>query len=331
MALPPVKVQLAITKEQTKHNIEANLKQLPNFFSQMFYPNGFEAIIVSGGPSLEKYVTELNLKERMESPDRGFVLFCVKHALPRLLEMGIEPDFCVILDGRPLNDDSTHGVNRKSLFKKIPEKTIFLVASMSHPDYGKYLMDQGARVLGWHTQVDGLNDYDIREPIITGGTSSGTRCIAIAHALGCRQQTLVSFDSCIKDPTPEQLQEKDRKGRQKYIPVDLSIKNYQLTDDQQKLLEQLGQTFGEGTNIGYKGEVIKRFYSTGELLAQAQDFEKIFASPTFDVEYKVYDDGLVSHMFTHGTVVTRGYSFVEYFKNIVPRKSHAEVPKRTVS
>lgn len=331
--VPPVKVQLAISKEQTKSNIEGNLKLIPNWFGSMFYPNGYESYVISAGPSMEKYVEELNLKERMTHPNRSFIVLCVKHALPRLLEMGIEPDFCVILDGRPLDADSTHGVNRKGLFKKIPEKTIFLLASMSSPDYAKYLTEQGARILGWHTEVDGLRDYPISEPIINGGTSSGTRSIAIAHALGCRTINLVGFDSCIHEPTPEQLKELDKKGRPQYIHTDLPVQNYQFTPEQQALMEQLRVSFqhtGE-TSIGFKGEVVKRFYTTGELLAQSQDFEQIFKNPMYDIQFKVFDDGIVNHLFNNIPKHTRGFNFVNYFKSVVPKKDHSSIPKRKVT
>jgi hypothetical protein len=321
-----VTVQLAISREETVHNIRENLRQIPNWFGTLFYPNGYSAYIVSAGPSMEKYVTELRLKERMEHPHRDFVVFCVKHSLPRLVKMGIEPDFCVLLDGRDFNADSTHGVNRKSLFERIPEKTIFMVASMAHPGYAQYLLTNGARVLGWHTAVDGLKDFmdRIREPIITGGTSSGMRCIGIANAMGIRDMTLVGFDSCIHNPTPEVLAEKDKKGRQKYMPVDLPVRHPQADPAQRVMIDTLEEQY-KNAGYTYTASLAKRFYTTGELLAQAQDFETLFGSGQFDIQFKVLDDGLASHMFNNMHVPKREYSFVEYLKNLVPKKNLAEV------
>lgn len=332
-----VNVVLSIPPEQVHHNIQANLHQIPNWFGELFYPNGYEAIIISAGPSMEKYVTELNIKERMKNPERGFIVFCVKHALPRLIDMGIEPDFCVLLDGRPFEEDSTHGVNRKGLFKTIPDNTIFLVASMSHPGYANYLMTNGARVLGWHTAVDGIKKYvqsgQIKEAVISGGTSSGTRCIGIANALGIRDMTLVGFDSCIHNPTEEQLKEKDKKGRPKYLPVDLPVKNPNAfaNEDEKKIIDMLGEGFQE-RGYTFNSSLAKRFHTTGELMAQAQDFESIFSNTMFDSKFRVFDDGLVSHMFNNmPNIADRNYDFSTFIRHLCPRKFRSEMPKREVT
>ena len=219
-----INVKLAVDTDTVKKCIIKNVSTIPVRLDRVFYPNGYEAYIISAGPSMEKYVKELGLKEKMKHPNRGFVVFRVKHALPRLMAMGIEPDFCVILDSRDLDKDSTHGVNRKSLFEKIPEKTIFMVASMSNPGYAEHLLSNGARVVGWHTEVTGLKDLGalIRPPVLTGGTSSGTRSISIAHSLGIRKITLVGFDSCVEN-TPEKALEKDSNGKLKYVKLDLPV------------------------------------------------------------------------------------------------------------
>lgn len=327
--IPPIKVTLAVSEQQVKNNISENLKIIPTWFDQFFYPNGFEAFIISGGPSMEKYVEELNLVERCKHPNRGFITICVKHALPRLLKMGIEPDFCILLDGRPLNEDSTHGVNRKSLFEEVPSKTIFLVASMSHPDYANYLMTHGARVMGWHTQVTGLKEFNINGPIINGGTSSGTRAISVCHALGIREMTLIGFDSCHHGLTDEQKNEVKEGGKSKYIPHDMSVAGYKFNDEQFGHLRNLGESIDKD-GYGFRGEVIKRFWTTGELLAQAQDFEAIFSNPEYDLQFKVFDDGLVSHIFNNIQRPIRGRSFIEYFRNAVPKKTYDNVPRRKI-
>lgn len=329
-----VNVQLAVSKEEVKSNIETNMAQIPVWFDRLFYANGYEAIIISAGPSMEKYVEELNLAERMKHPHRTFVVFCVKHAYPRLMEMGIEPDFCVMLDGRPFDGESTHGFNRKELFKTVSSKTVFMVASMSHPGYAKYLMEHGGRVIGWHTEVDGLKEFHnkIKTPILSGGTSSGTRCISLAHGMGIREISLVGFDSCFNSSelTEENLKELDKKGRPKYLPVDLPIT--ELDEERTKnIQEKVDEISGilEGTGIVFKGECHQRFYTTGELMAQAQDFEQVFTNPNFDIHFKVYDDGIVSHMFsTIPTKAKRGFSFINFFKKHVPKKEpNQKIPK----
>lgn len=327
-----VNVVLSISQEEVDRNISENLKNIPVWFGELFYPNGYEAIIISAGPSMEKYVEQLNLKERMKDPKRSFVVFSVKHSLPRLLDMGVEPDFCVVLDGRSFDGTSTHGINRKSLFNRIPQKTIFMVASMSHPGYAEYLLTHGARVLGWHTAVTGIEKFrdsgHIREPIISGGTSSGTRCIGIANAMGIREISLVGFDSCILKPTEEQLKALDHKGRIKYMPVDLPVSNPRASKEQQDMINFLESTFKQDGYV-YTAGLQKRFYTTGELLAQSQDFEAMFANTQYDMQFKVFDDGIVNHMFTNMTnILRRSFSFVEYLKNICPKKDYSNVVKK---
>jgi uncharacterized Rossmann fold enzyme len=331
----PVKVNvvLSINKEEVRHNISTNLKNIPVWYNRLFYPNGFHAYIISAGPSLEKYVTELNLKERMTHPNRGFVVFCVKHALPRLLKMGVEPDFCVILDGRDFDGISTHGEHRKKLFETIPQKTIFLVASMSNPGYATYLMSNGARVMGWHTQVSGLEEFtnEIANTIVVnGGTSSGTRAISLAHNFGCRKVTLVGFDSCIHNPTEADMLKKDDKGRPKYLPVDLPVPAKMTMEHQKKIMELTEMYAKEG--LVYQNSLAKRFYTTGELLAQAQDFEGVFGNAQLDIEFDVKDDGIANHMFKNmQNRPIRDFSFIEYFRSTVPRNNLQEVTKKKVT
>ena len=317
-----VKAKLSVDTQSIIKNIEENIKNIPAWFDRLFYPNGYEAVILSAGESLEKYVEMTQLKERMEDPNRGFVTFCVKHSLPRLLKKGIVPDFCVILDARPLDEDSTHGFNRKELFAEIPEKTIFLVASMAHPDYAKHLQERGARVMGWHTEVDGLQEFmgQINAPVISGGTSSGVRAVSLAHSLGIRDVTLIGFDSCYSKPTKEQLELKDSKGHPKIRPVDFPVNNIP-TD----LFKEVEKAHGEINDklkeyrLVFNGEVMSRFYTSGELLAQAQDFEQLFTAQNWDTNFHVLDDGIVSHMFRNMKRHKRDFSFVHFFSNTVPQ------------
>jgi hypothetical protein len=302
------------------------------WYNKLFYPHSRQAYIISAGPSMEKYVTELNLVERMKNPSREFTVFCVKHSLPRLIKMGVNPDFCIILDGRSFDGVSTHGVHRKSLFETIPQETTFLVASMSHPDYAKYLIEHGANVMGWHTAVTGLEDFaqELQGTIVVnGGTSSGTRAISLAHNFGFRKITLVGFDSCIHDVTPETLNIKDDKGRPKYLPVDLPVKAVMTLEQQMKIMEITEMYAAQG--LVYNNSLSKRFFTTGELLAQAQDFEQVFGNTGFDVEFEVLDDGIVNHMFKGiGSATRRSHNYAEYFRNALPRNNVRTVTKRTV-
>ena len=108
---------------------------------------------------------------------------------PKLLEQGIDPFACVILDPRPIDGTSTHGVVRKDLFNKVDDKTLFLVASMTDPSVTKHLLSKDANIKGWQAYSDALRDMSIKEKIvvdketgieegstlITGGTCAAMR------------------------------------------------------------------------------------------------------------------------------------------------------------
>jgi len=142
----------------------------------------------------------------------------------------------------------------------------------------------------------------------------------------------VGFDSCIHNPTPAQLLERDKKDRKKYIPVELPLT--QLSEADKAFLEDKVQETSEAMpeNTVIKIAAFKKFYTTGELMAQAQDFENLFSSPHFDIKYQVYDDGLVGHLFSNMTRPQRDFSFTSFFKTKVPKKETlGEVQKRSVT
>jgi hypothetical protein len=124
----------------------------------------------------------------------------------------------------------------------------------------------------------------------------------------------------------------DEKGRQKYMPVDLGLrdpKSY-ATPEQQEAVSLIEDQFKE-LGLVYQATLSKRFHTTGELLAQAQDFEAVFTNPNYDFKLTVLDDGIVNHMFNNVQFRNdRGYSFVDHVKNQCPRKYPSKYPKRKI-
>lgn len=249
-------------KEEIINNVKENKKLIKDFdWIKTSKINNETAIIVSGGHSTDFDL----LKERIK--DTNNKVFCVKHSYPKMLEHGIQPFACVILDPRPIDGTSTHGVVRKDLFKTVDDKTLFLVASMTDPSVTKYLLSKKANVKGWQAYSDALRDMSIKEKIvvdketgieegstlITGGTCAAMRTIAIAHTLGFRNFELFGFDCNIEgEMTEERKQERTETepGKNKYFQVELSGKH---------------------------------FWTTGELLAMAQDCEKLFDNMEMDM------------------------------------------------
>jgi len=248
-------------REEIIDNIKANKKLIKDFdWIKTSKIHNETAIIVSGGSSTDFRLLKKRIKETNAK------VFCVKHSYPKLLEAGIQPFACVILDPRPIDGTSTHGVVRKDLFKKIDKKTLFLVASMTDPSVTKYLLEKNVKIKGWQAYSDAIRNMEIKDKLvvdkdtgidegstlITGGTCAAMRTLSIAHTLGFRNFELFGFDCSIDNVTEEMKQEKTdtESNRPKYMQVE--------------------------TN-GFK------FWTTGELLAMAQDCEKIFDNMEMDM------------------------------------------------
>jgi len=259
-------------KEEIINNVKENKKLIKDFdWIKTSKINNETAIIISGGDSVNWKLVKKTIKQT-----KGKV-FCVKHSYPKLLENGIQPFACVILDPRPIDGTSTHGVVRKDLFKTVDDKTIMLVASMTDPSVTKYLLEQGANIKGWQAYSDALRDMNVKDKIvvdkstgieegstlITGGTCAAMRTIAIAHTLGFRNFELFGFDCSVPTMTEEMKKEKTdtEKTKPKYMQVETG---------------------------GHK------FWTTGELLAMAQDCEKLFDNVDMDMGINFHGEGTLA-------------------------------------
>lgn len=255
-------------KQEIIDNVKANSKLIKDFdFIKTSKVNNETAIIVSGGT-----IDFKKLKQRIKATNNK--VFCVKHSYPKLLKNGIKPFACVILDPRHIEGISTHNIVRKDLFKKIDKSTIFLVASMTDPSVTKYLLSKGANVKGWQAYSDALRDMNVKNKIvvdketgidegstlITGGTCAAMRTLAIGHTLGFRNFELFGFDCSVDEVTEEMKKETTdtEKTKPKYMKVELSGKH---------------------------------FWTTGELLAMAQDCEKLFDQAEIDMGIVFHGEG----------------------------------------
>jgi len=269
-----------VPKDFIRDNIKNNLKLIDTWLGKFPLHNG-NVILVSGGPYLNINKLKTHIRN---NPDSKIV--CVKHSYPKLVDNGILPWACIVLDPRPITGTSTHGIVRKELFKKIEKKTKFFVASMTDPSVTEYLIDKGAEIHGWHAFTESLRDPaeqnkkmvnnsvtlnpDIGIPqgatLITGGTCAAMRALGIMHTMGFRNFDLFGFDSCMEEPTEEQKKEttgsEDEEPKPKYFKV--------------------------GVGEQY-------FWTTGELLAMAQDCERTFNDPPMEMNLNLFgEDTLVT-------------------------------------
>jgi|TARA_R110000744_G_scaffold30815_9_gene72773 hypothetical protein len=287
---PPIpehltKVPITITpkdcvpKEYIIDNINQNLKIIKDWGSiQECGLNNEEVIVVSGGP----FIDWDELKKHVD--ETGHKVVCVKHSYPMLLAHDIQPYACVILDPRPIEGTSTHGIVRKDLFKKVDKETLFLVASMTDPSVTLHLQKKKVKIKGWHafseavislTEKTRKGEINLDEGLslpedttfVTGGTCAAMRAIGMFHVLGFRVFHMYGFDCTVGNMTKDMEHERLADGRPKYMKV---------------------ESDGE------------HFWTTGELLAMAQDCEKLFQNKSIDMKivlHKGTADSLVSSVY----------------------------------
>jgi len=291
-----------VPKDYIRTNIKDNMKLIDsNRWLSKYNLHLETGIIVSGGPKVDYNKIKEILKEK---PDA--VVLCVKHSYQNLLENGIKPWGCVVLDPRSIDGVSTHGIKRKDLFKTIDPSTKFLVASMTDPSVTKYLKEHTDNIWGWHAFTESLRDeadrklgmknnqVKIREDLgmaqgttlITGGTCAAMRSIGILHTMGFRHIHLFGFDCSLKDePTKEMRKEttgaEDEEPRPKYFQV--SVKE-------------------------------NPFWTTGELLAMAQDCERTFSDVSMGINFEFHGkDTLVSDLWELAQKKEKLHNYKEFF------------------
>lgn len=237
--------------------IQANIKYSTTLLKQWIVecsPHGGAAIFCSGGPSLAAAIPEI--KKMAKKKDH--YVFAVKHAHDTLIENGIVPWGCMLLDPRPHVQD----------FIENPHKNVrYFVASMCHPSTFDRLMDANASVWGYHAHVGADEDSIIPQVIngrnqfmVGGGSTSATRGISVLHALGFGKFLLFGYDSCYYEPQDKTV--KTKTGEQRYHEVEISG---------------------------------RKFWTDLELLAQAQDFQKMLEVAP-DLRLEVFGDGLIPHI-----------------------------------
>ena len=183
-------------------NIKENKETLTRWIKERAKLHNEHMIIASGGPSLKENISKIKQIRK----EKKAKVMCVKHALPILLEHNIIPWGCILLDPRPIEGESTHGIKRKTLFKKIPKRTKFFIASMTDTSVVKYITQRTDNVYGWDAFSQAIKEWEgLRDTmLITGGTCAATRSIGVAHVLGFRTFHLFGFDSSVSEPTEEQ-------------------------------------------------------------------------------------------------------------------------------
>lgn len=258
-----------VPDDEIKNNILTNVSLIKEWEGSCKVNSG-TAWIMSAGPSLKWVVNNMLPKAYFDDLEQDCI-FCIKHALPVLADAGIKPFACVALDPRPISGESTHGFARESLYASAPKETIMFIASMTHPSVTEYLMSHGYRVIGWHA-ASGQHERLSKEGKIppmhahAGGTCSAMRCISVAHNMGFRKANLIGFDSSMEGE-----------------PSDLSVMIPHDPNDPTALKPKYVEVHNP------KDKDLIPFWTTGELVAQAQDIEIALNNEHMgDIELRFY-------------------------------------------
>ena len=258
----PIMVQPkdSMPDDYIKNNIVENVKLIDRWVERCRVHRG-TGVVVSAGPSVDYDLLRQEYYDGKQV-SKSHIL-CVKHALPHMHKAGIVPWGCIVLDPRPIDGESTHGIRRKDLFENFDKRTYFFVASMTDPSVTRYLIERGANIIGFHAYSNAIQRVAQEEDFpldpdtvyITGGTCAATRAVGLLHTLGFRRATMLGLDGSFPEPPDKEKNDKimshDGKEREKYLSVKIND---------------------------------RQFWTTGELLAMAQDCERLFDKTDMDME-----------------------------------------------
>lgn len=229
-----VKIRNCVPDDEIRKNVSDNLALIPQWVPEC-KSNTETVVMVSGGPTLD-------LERVKHYANLGYRIVCVKHALERLLNAGVVPWACVLLDPR------MHVEN----FVANPDPRVnYFVASMCNPKVLQRLLESGCKVWGYHAAVGADEQQYVAKgtPYVAFGSASAVRGLFVCKALGFSKFILLGYDLCVL--TKPDLNEKLPDGNKKYLEV---------------VLEQ--PTWG-GVNTS------RSFWTEGQFLAQVQELEKI--------------------------------------------------------
>jgi hypothetical protein len=305
-----------------KENIITNISLIKNWVKECKKVAGSEVIVASAGPSLDQNYDRI--KQRVSE---GAKVMCVKHSYPKLLANGIIPDYCVALDPRDIEGTSTTGFVRKNLYEAAspePSKTVFLIATMTHPSVTEHLLKAGKKVFGWHAYSGELMEVYKEKPelfpcdfsTITTGTCSAIRGIGLMDLLGFEKFTLVGFDSSVEEPTEGENEEVQKNGLKKrfkvWLPPGLDFKI------------QIPRV--EGVVEGYTPIGGRFFWSTGEFIALYQDL--VGCLPLF-LHNAEKDRRSIEVWFDTDTLVGEGWRRLSTQKSIAEKLYKSNSEKRS--
>ncbi len=223
------------------------------------------SLIIAGGPSVvdvKHKDYKKNWKKIEEWMKREDVrTFVVKTTHDHMINDRKKiPYGCLLLDPRD---------HVKDFISEPHPEVRYFAASMCAPSTWKVLLEKAPKLFGYNAAVKaGELEYVLKvlnfknSVFFGGGSSSATRGIGVCHGMGFRKFALAGWDQCWWDESKIDMEEKDPKGRPKYLKVSI-----------------------DG----------REFVTQPILLAACQDFETSFKEHN-DLDFTVLTDGMVDHV-----------------------------------
>ena len=243
--------------------------------------HGQTAHVVSAGPSLVNQLEGLKDEAGRDPQSR---IFCVKHSHDLLMDAGILPWACFLLDPR---------AHVKDFIEQPGPGVKYFVSSTCNPATFDRLLSRQAEVWLYHALVGageralvtmhnqvrrqersrtkalmaelGLNlppeaPHSMVDHLVSGGTTSASRGISVLHMMGFRKFVLWGFDSCLWEK-PDLAARKDD-GQARFHELDLGG---------------------------------RKWWTDAELYAQVQDFMHL-AQALPDCTLEPRGDGMIPHL-----------------------------------
>tara|TARA_R100000687_G_scaffold78755_1_gene72373 strand:+ start:5114 stop:6112 length:999 start_codon:yes stop_codon:yes gene_type:complete len=186
-----IKSKCIYTADQLIKQIQENSKRkLPEFMESIVQNNG-DFTMVGSGPSVENCLEQI--KDRQ---DYGMPIVAIKGAHDWMIERGIIPDLCVMLDPQPKIKNC---IKLRGQWPATHRGCKYLIASQCAPEIFDLLKHQ--RVYIWNA-LSNIGEKSILSNetlLVGGGTTTGLRAMNLGFLMGFRRFRMFGFDSCLKD------------------------------------------------------------------------------------------------------------------------------------
>jgi len=159
-------------------------------FQQAVIVNNGDFVMVGSGPSVEHHLDAIR-----DCQIQGMPIVAIKGAHDWLIERGIIPDVCIMLDPQP---KIMNCIKHRGQWPASHKGCIYMIASQCDPLIFEALKNQ--RVVMWHA-LSNIGEGKLLEGelLVGGGTTSGLRAFNLGFLMGFRRFRLFGFDSCLKD------------------------------------------------------------------------------------------------------------------------------------